>query len=310
MVADDSRVYRTLVESVLAPQGYTVVFAGNGREALEAMAEHQPSLVITDWEMPDITGIELCKRLRNEQGSYTYIILLTSNTEKDQVVQGLAAGADDYLTKPFHSGELVARVGVGRRVVDLHQQVQSKNLLLQELALADPLTGLPNRRALENWATRELSGAARHGFPFWIAMADLDHFKRINDDYGHEAGDTVLKRFATVLRANTRASNMCGRFGGEEFVIGITHVEKEGVHTAIERVRQQLEAESFAFGSSVISVTASFGIAGFQGGKTPNFEVLLRNADTALYTAKRRGRNCLEFGLPLPASTSPACSSA
>jgi two-component system, cell cycle response regulator len=308
MVADDSRVYRTLVESVLARQGYTVVFATNGREALDAMAEHKPSLVITDWEMPDITGIELCQRLRNEHESYTYIILLTSNTEKDQVVQGLAAGADDYLTKPFHAGELVARVGVGRRVVDLHRQIQNKNLLLQELALADPLTGLPNRRALENWATRELSGAGRHGFPFWIAMADLDHFKRVNDRYGHEAGDAVLKRFAALLRANTRASNMCSRFGGEEFVIGLTHVEQEGVQIAIDRVREQLEAETFAFGNRVISVTASFGIAGFQGAKTPNFDVLLRSADTALYEAKRKGRNRLEFGLLIQASASAACS--
>jgi two-component system, cell cycle response regulator len=297
VVADDSRVYRTLVESVLARKGYEVVFAKNGREALMAVADHQPFLVITDWEMPDISGIELCKQIRLEHESYTYMILLTSNTDKDQVIEGLAAGADDYLTKPFHPGELVARVGVGRRVADLHRQIQKKNLLLQELALTDPLTGLPNRRAIEDWTTRELNGAARHGFSFWIAVVDLDHFKSINDQHGHDAGDVVLKRFAELLRANTRSSNMCGRTGGEEFVLGVTHVDQEGIQIAIERIRRQFEAERFRFGDKMMGVTASFGIAGFQGKKAPKFDELLRNADEALYTAKREGRNRLEFSL-------------
>jgi two-component system, cell cycle response regulator len=295
VVADDSRVYRTLVESVLARKGYEVVFARNGLEALQAVAEHEPFLVITDWEMPDITGIELCRQIRLEHESYTYIILLTSNTDKDQVIEGLAAGADDYLTKPFHPGELVARVGVGRRVADLHRQIQKKNALLKELALTDPLTGLPNRRAIEDWTTRELNGAARHGFAFWISVADLDHFKSINDQHGHDAGDIVLKRFAELLRANTRSSNMCGRNGGEEFVLGVTHVDKKGIEIAIERIRQQFEAERFTFGDKVTGVTASFGIAGFCGKRAPNFDELLRNADEALYAAKREGRNRLEF---------------
>ena len=295
IVADDSRIYRTLVEGVLAQAGYKVLFASNGREALDAMTEHQPCLVVTDWEMPDITGIELCKKIRHEQASYTYIILLTSNTKKDQVVEGLIAGADDYLTKPFHTEELLARVGVGRRVVDLHQQIQKKNLLLQELALTDPLTSLPNRRAIEDWITRELSGAARHGFTFWLVMADLDHFKSVNDLHGHEAGDIVLKRFAELLQANTRASNICGRVGGEEFILALTHVEKDGVQVAIERVRQQLEAEKFTIGGHIIQVTASFGIAGFRGAKAPKLDALLREADSALYAAKHKGRNRLEF---------------
>jgi diguanylate cyclase (GGDEF)-like protein len=295
VVADDSPVYRALVEKVLAQEGYPVLFAKNGREALNALANHQPSLVITDWEMPDITGIELCKKMRVEQGSYTYIILLTSNDKKDQVIEGLAAGADDYLTKPFHSGELVARVGVGRRVVELHRQIQKKNLLLQELALTDPLTGLPNRRAIEDWTGRQLKGAARHGFEFWVVVADLDHFKSINDNFGHDAGDIVLKKFAALLRTNTRTSNICGRIGGEEFILGLSHVGKPGIQIAVNRIRQQLEAEQFTFGGRLISVTASFGIAGFQGGNAPEIDVLLRNADTALYAAKRKGRNRLEF---------------
>lgn len=211
VVADDSRIYRSLVERILVEEGYIVLFAEDGREALAAMAKHQPCLLVTDWEMPDISGIELCKKIRRDYESYVHIILLTSNTDKDQIVEGLAAGADDYLTKPFHPGELLARVAVGRRVAELHRQLQAKTLLLEELAQTDSLTGLPNRRVIEDWTKRELCGAERHGFGLWLVMADLDHFKSINDTYGHEAGDLVLKRFAEILRRNTRSSNLCGR---------------------------------------------------------------------------------------------------
>jgi two-component system cell cycle response regulator len=295
LVADDSPLYLKLVEETLGREQYVVCSAKNGRQACDLLAEHHPALVITDWEMPDITGIELCGQIRCDRTSYTYIILLTSNADKDQIIRGLAAGADDYLTKPFHSGELLARVAVGRRIVELHREIQTKNRLLEELALTDSLTGLANRRAIEDWAVRQLNGAARHGFPFWVVMADLDSFKNVNDAYGHEAGDIVLKKFADLLRANTRASNMCGRIGGEEFVVVITHVQKPNIQTAIERIRMHLEAERFAFGRTALRVTASFGISGFQGGEAPKFGQLVREADTALYAAKRAGRNRIEF---------------
>src|SRR6266542_1362173 len=295
LVADDSRLYRKLVQETLAQEYGAVCFAKNGREAGDLLAEQRPALVITDWEMPDITGIELCGQIRSDQGSYTYIILLTSNTDKDQIIRGLAAGADDYLTKPFHSGELLARVAVGRRIIELHREIQAKNRLLEELALTDPLTGLPNRRAIEDWAVRQLSGATRHGFSFWVVMADLDSFKSVNDTYGHEAGDVALKRFADLLRTNTRASNMSGRIGGEEFVVVITHIEKPNIQIAVDRIRHQFEAEEFRFAGRILGVTASFGISGFQGGEAPQFSQLLKDADSALYAAKRAGRNRLEF---------------
>ncbi len=298
LVADDSRIYRSLVENVLAREGHTVIFAENGREALEAIVNHQPSLLITDWEMPDLTGPELCRKIRQGHERYIHIILLTSNTAKDQIIEGLAAGADDYLTKPFHPGELLARVAVGRRVAELHRQIHAKNLLLEQLAQTDSLTGLPNRRAVQEWTKRELSGAARHGFSFWLAMADLDHFKNINDCYGHEAGDQVLKGFARILKENTRSSNICGRIGGEEFVIALSHADRTGVETAVERIRSQLEAAEFLFDGIVVKATVSFGITGFRGTNAQSFDELLRNADEALYRAKRRGRNRLEFTLP------------
>jgi two-component system, cell cycle response regulator len=297
VVADDSRVYRKLVEDALAGQKYHIYFASNGTEAMDLFLVHRPAVVITDWEMPDLTGIELCGQIRQQQKTYTYLILLTSNTEKEQIVQGLKAGADDYLTKPFHAGELLAPVAVGCRVAALYREIEGKNRLLEELALTDSLTGLPNRRAAEDWATRQLSGAARHGFPVWIAIADLDNFKRVNDNYGHEAGDQVLKRFASIIRTYTRCSNFCGRLGGEEFLIVLSQTDRSGVSTAIERLRQNVEREKFDFAGTIVSVTASFGVSGFQGKKGSHSQLseLLRQADNALYGAKRDGKNRVKF---------------
>src|SRR5271168_3206649 len=248
LVADDSAVYRKLVEQAFSETDYSIRFARSGQEAIELFTKHEFSLVITDWMMPDLTGIEVCQRIRvNSKGTYTYIILLTSISEKENVVKGLAAGADDYLTKPFDPEELLARAGVGRRIVDLHRQIETKNRLLEELALTDSLTGVPNRRAIEEWAARQLSGAARHGFPFWVVMADLDDFKRVNDSRGHEAGNTVLKRFAEILRANSRRSDICGRIGGEEFLFVLTHAERNNVESLIENIRKQFENEEFSY---------------------------------------------------------------
>ncbi len=303
LAVDDSAIYRKLVEQSLSGERYDVLFAKNGREALGLFAEHQPSVVITGWSMPDISGLELCRRIRRDfQDFHAHLILLTSNSNKEQVVEGLAAGADDYLTKPFHSGELVARVAVGRRIVELHREIQTKNRLLEEMALTDALTSLPNRRALDVWAPRQLSAAARHGFSVWVVMADLDLFKKVNDTFGHDAGDTVLKSFAQLLVANTRQSDICARLGGEEFLLMITHADKKNTKMVVERIRQQFENKKFTFGNSAITVTASFGVAGFCGTKPPDLNALVCRADAALYAAKHNGRNRFEFE-PAPRET-------
>ena len=299
LVVDDSAVGRKLVEHALSDESYSLLFAKSGREALDIFAQHSPSIVITDWMMPDLSGLELCERIRKDgQNGYTYIILLTSMTDKDSVVKGLAAGADDYLTKPFDAGELLARIGVGRRNIELHRQIEAKNRELEETARTDSLTGLPNRRAIEEWATRQLKGAARHGFPVWVVIADLDFFKKINDTYGHEAGDMVLKTFGQIMRDNSRSSDICGRLGGEEFVYILTHVPKKNIAATIERFRTYFEEHQFTFGAESVRVTASFGVAGFEGKEAPDFASLLREADKALYAAKRAGRNRVELALP------------
>jgi diguanylate cyclase (GGDEF)-like protein len=250
--------------------------------------------VITDWMMPDFSGLELCERIRADKTSaYTYVILMTSNTQKDGVVKGLEAGADDYLVKPFDSSEMLARIGVGRRIIDLHRQLEQKSAQLEEVARTDVLTGLPNRRAIEEWASKQLKGASRHGFPVWVVLGDLDSFKEINDTFGHEAGDTVLRTFASTLKKLTRISDMCGRLGGDEFLSVISHVSTDNIELAINRFREQFSALSFPFVGQSVNVTATFGVAGSESGDLNDFDALVRKADEMLYEAKRAGRNCV-----------------
>jgi diguanylate cyclase (GGDEF)-like protein len=292
LVVEDSPFSRKLLEYALSGDSYSLLLAENGKEALQLFKEHRPAIVITDWMLPDSSGPELCERIRAESPeSYTYIILLTSMTEKEDIVRGLSSGADDYLTKPFDRGELLARIGVGRRIIGLHREIDAKNKLLLEMAHTDSLTGLPNRRAIEEWAKRQLRGAARHGYSLWVVLADLDGFKNINDSHGHEAGDQVLCGVARILKEHTRASDLSGRMGGDEFLLVMTHVEKANIPLAVERLREKIASLKFSFDGESISVTASFGVCGFQGKEPPEFSVLVRQADNGLYDAKRSGRN-------------------
>ncbi|MGC2420070.1 MAG: diguanylate cyclase [Candidatus Acidiferrales bacterium] len=296
LVVDDSPVARRLVERALPAGEYTLLAAETVKEALEIFEKHHPGLIITDWDMPDLSGIDLCKRIQAlPEGDCTYIILLTGISDKAQVVKALEAGADDYLTKPFHAEELLARARVGRRTVELHREIEAKNRLLEQLALTDALTGLSNRRAIEEWALRQWSGATRHGFSLWAIMADLDNFKSVNDTHGHHAGDLVLKKFAEILNDNIRQCDMCARVGGEEFLAILTHVDQEGTLVFAERIREQFAAHAFEFDTGEAHVTSSFGVAGPPYGQSPDFHRLVARADAALYMAKRLGRNRVEI---------------
>ena len=188
---------------------------------------------------------------------------------------------------------------------ELQQQTATSNLLLRELALTDWLTGLPNRRSVDDWAVRQLSGAARYHFSFWVVLADLDDFKRINDRYGHQAGDAVLKKFAEILKANSRQSDICGRIGGEEFLFVITHATQENAKLVAERIREQLQATEFSFKGTRQLVTASFGMACAEDHPDADFVRLVAHADNALYSAKRLGKNRIEIASKLD-SESPA----
>jgi len=306
LIADDSPVYRKLIEDTLFGMGeFSLIFAKTGGEALAAYRENRPSIVVTDWMMPDLTGVQLCRLIRKEeapQGSYTYVVILTGNTEKEQIISGLSAGADEYLTKPFHAGELLARIGAGKRIVDLQRELETSKRKLEELALTDTLTGLPNRRAAEEWADRQLHGAERYGYPLWVALADLDHFKQINDTYGHASGDQALQVFAAALKNKTRHSDFSARIGGEEFLLIVTHVDESGMRVVSEGIRSQMAQQVFQWGGHNAIVTVSFGVARFARHQRQTFADLLARADEALYSAKRHGRNRIEL------VSSPRCS--
>lgn len=294
LVVDDSPVWRKIFEQILPKDLYSVSYASNGAEAMQVLAKKSPSIVITDWLMPDFSGLELCKRIREDKSvSYTYIIVMTSNKEEDGVLRAMEAGADDFLVKPFNSNEMLARIGVGRRIIELHRRLEDKSAELEEVASTDVLTGLPNRRAIEEWANKQLRGAKRHGFPIWVVLSDLDCFKEINDTFGHEAGDTVLRTFAETLRKLTRISDMCGRLGGDEFLIVISHVSATNIEIAINRFRELFGSLSFPFAGHSVKISATFGVAGSESGKIQDFDLLVRKADEMLYEAKRAGRNCV-----------------
>jgi diguanylate cyclase (GGDEF) domain len=294
LVVDDSPVCRKIFEQILAQDTYEVSYACTGGEAMQLFAEKSPSIVITDWIMPDFSGLELCRRIRADKTkSYTYVMVMTSNQQENGVVDAMEAGADDFLMKPFNLNEMLARIGVGRRIIELHRKLEDKSAELEEVASTDALTGLPNRRAIEEWANKQLRGAKRHGFPLWVVLGDLDCFKEINDTFGHEAGDTVLRTFADTLRRLTRISDMCGRLGGDEFLIVISHVSATNIEVAINRFRELFGSLSFPFAGQSVKISATFGVAGCESGEIKDFNLLVRKADEMLYEAKRAGRNCV-----------------
>lgn len=291
LIAEDSPVCRKLLENVLEKQPCELHSVTNGREALDAFVQFHPDIIITDSVMPELSGVELCRQIRKNPSLRTYLILVTQNSEKEELIEGLDAGADDYVTKPFDEGELLARIRVGCRTVQMGREIEMKTALLEKAARTDHLTGLPNRLAVEEFATKQLAAAIRHKFSLWVIVTDLDKFKLVNDTYGHFAGDETIKRFAEILRSNTRASDMCGRLGGDEFLLVMSHGNKKAVVQTIERLRADFANEDCVFNGQQFAVSASFGIAGYESGDNTTLQELLTQADHALYRAKESGRN-------------------
>lgn len=294
LIADDSATSRALLRSVLTRWGYEIVSAVNGAEAWEELSKPDaPALAILDWEMPHMTGPEVCRRVRETlREPYTYILLLTGKGSKGETVEGLDAGADDYVVKPFDEHELQVRLRAGKRIVDLQMDLLRAREELRERANKDLLTMLPNRSAIFTALERELSRCHRDRRTVGVVLLDIDHFKKINDTYGHFAGDTVLRETAARLRSNMRPYDHVGRYGGEEFLVVLPNCDLEqAVHQA-ERLRAKLSASSMIVDGGEMHVTASFGVT-VSDGSDRSPDIFVRVADEALYKAKASGRNCV-----------------
>jgi len=296
LIADDSVVSRHLLEATLRKWGYDVMVACDGAEALELLQrEDAPGLIILDWMMPGMTGVEVCRRIRQRDSEpYTYILLLTSKNEKQDLIEGMDAGADDYITKPFDQNELQVRLRAGIRLVDLQSQLLKAREDLREQATRDSLTRLWNRSSILGELTRELARSEREARPLGVVIVDLDHFKQVNDTYGHLAGDAVLREAARRMQNGIRQYDSIGRYGGEEFLILFPSCSEEDCVAQADRLRKQLAQTEMSVNDSLLRVTASFGVTIAMPGEMRTQEALIRKADEALYVAKRSGRNRVE----------------
>jgi diguanylate cyclase (GGDEF)-like protein len=293
LLAEDSVLIRKILETSLTNWGYEVVPAEDGAQAWEILGrEDAPRIALLDWMMPGLDGLEICRRVRAAgREPYTFIILLTGKDQQQDIVRGLAAGADDYLKKPFDPGELEARIRTGRRMVDLQMELIAAREALRDQATKDPLTGLPNRRTLVEALDRELERSRRVGAACAVVFVDLDHFKRVNDTHGHAAGDAVLRAAASALRATLRPYDAVGRFGGEEFVIVLPGCDAAGAPAAAERLRASIAGTAVPVGETTLRVTCSLGVAVGGAGAECDRDALLAAADAALYDAKKSGRD-------------------
>jgi diguanylate cyclase (GGDEF)-like protein len=315
LAVDDDALSLRLLEHHLTQDSHHVVRAANGRQALVTALEANPQMVVTDWTMPEMDGIELCKSLRRtNEGRGMYILILTGREDEDRVVEAFDAGADEYVVKPFNPKVLLARVRAGQRMVELREQVERDalarnqqvaemavlNRKLETAAMTDVLTRLPNRRFAIRKLDEELTAARAARTPLSVMMIDIDHFKIVNDRWGHDMGDLVLRETASVLRATTRKGDVVCRLGGEEFlVISPRSVVRECAKAA-ERIRSAVEEHIIGFGYDR-HVTVSLGVASTECGPK-NVDELLKLADLRVYAAKALGRNQVCFEDP-PQST-------
>ena len=288
LIAEDDTTTRLIFGATLRKMGHAVTAVEDGGKAWKAWQQEEYSLLISDWIMPDIDGLELCKRIRAQPSlQYTYIILLTSMDGKGSYLEGMDAGADDFITKPFDEEQLAARLRVAERIIALHQKLHIQ-------ATHDHLTGLWNRAAIMGHLRGEVERARRQSSHMGVIIADLDHFKRINDTYGHRTGDVVLQEAARRMQLALRPYDRLGRYGGEEFLLIASDCDLSQTAALAERIRSFMSTEPVKDQFSEIFVTVSLGIAIGSGQAGEDAGALVAIADEALYRAKKAGRNRIE----------------
>ena len=314
LIAEDDAVSRLALSRRLQGWGHHVATVADGAAAWEVLnGDDPPPIAILDWMMPGLDGLEVCRRLRlNQRDRYTYVILLSGREEKSDVIAALRAGVDDYLVKPCDWTQLEARLVVAMRILALQGQLLAAREELRQEASHDHLTGLWNRRAATEVLRRDLARAGRVGEPLAVVLADLDHFKSINDTWGHPAGDAVLVETAARLRRCVREGDTVARWGGEELLLVLPGADEAVATEVAERVRRAVSGEPYAVGDEAmrldgwaLPVSTSLGVAVATGALGEGWNELLRRADEALYVAKRSGRDRVELAAS-PAAALPA----
>lgn len=292
LVADDSATVRALARLELESAGYAVVEAADGQQALAAAAQHRPDVVLLDIEMPVLDGYATVRALKADPGTADVpVVFLTGRAGSEDVVQALRLGGHDYLRKPPEPAELLARVGAAVRVKALQDELRRRAAELDTVSRTDHLTGLHNRRHMEEHLRAQLSASCRHGHPLTVLLVDVDHFKRVNDTVGHTAGDQVLQEVARRMQAGLRGEDLLGRWGGEEFLVLLPFTGAEAARVLAERLRATLAAVPVVADGQSLSVTVSVGGAAAQA---PGAHDLLALADLALYACKQAGRDRVE----------------
>lgn len=306
LIVDDEPVSRRMLATAVARMGYDVASASDGLEAWDVLRAEQIGLVVTDWMMPGMDGLELVRRIRGgELGRYVYVILLTSRSESSDAAEALDAGADDFIGKPWHRDELTARLKAGRRILDLQDALREKNQLLERMTRVDGLTGIANRRHFDEEYERAFETARRFHRYLSVAMIDIDRFKLFNDRFGHEAGDNALRAVASAIDETVRTADQSFRYGGEEFSCLFPETDTRGALTVAERLRETVAELAIPHPENLPPgiVTISVGVSTFAPLEAITPDDLLRAADSALYQAKREGRNRTSILHPQPSAT-------
>jgi two-component system cell cycle response regulator len=292
LIAEDDLLTQKILEKNITQWGHEVVVTQNGQDAWQVLQQDGLRIALLDWMMPKIDGVELCKKIRQKKDSkYTYIILLTARCYRDDVIRGLSAGADDYMTKPLNFMELKARLQTGLRIIELEDKLLKTQKRIIEVASRDSLTNLWNRASILEFLGEELEQSLREKSPLCAIMMDVDHFKKVNDLYGHLVGDVVLTEIAACIKRSIRRHDKLGRYGGDEILIVLPHSGLNKIRKIAEQLRLAIAKRKIKTASGALSVTISLGCASSESFPRPSVDSLIRASDRALYKAKGQGRN-------------------
>ncbi len=300
LIVEDDPFVQKVVKKVFTGMGFEVLACGDGATAIDFIKNDRIQFAVVDWILPEMDGLTLCRKVRKLKLSrYIYMIVLTSRNKKEDLVQALDAGADDYIAKPFDERELSARARVGMRIIQLENKLINNQKRLMKLAKEDPLTGILNRRSLFDGILKEINRASREGASMATILVDADNFKAINDTHGHLAGDVALSEFAKRLQDSCREYDLLGRYSGEEFLVFLPRTDREGAIRVAERIRTSLRAKPLVFGEHRVELAASLGVCAYTFDKSTKradnveavFDEMIKRTDYALYMAKKEGKN-------------------